>query len=128
MSFDNLVIIAAVAAAIPLLLGVTGLRIPGPVLEIVAGIVLGPAALGVLHVDDTVHAASVLGLAFLLVLAGLEVDVAHFSGDRRRALPSTPSTTCARRSRGLHRARHRGRVDSARRRSGAEPTAHRCRA
>src|SRR3954449_5115291 len=87
MSFDNLVIIAAVAAAIPLLLGVTGLRIPGPVLEIVAGIVLGPAALGVLHVDDTVHAASVLGLAFLLFLAGLEIDVEHFRGARaRRAL------------------------------------------
>src|SRR3954471_22266982 len=87
MSFDNLVIIAAVAAAIPLLLGVTGLRIPGPVLEIVAGIVLGPAALGVLHVDDTVHAAAVLGLAFLLFLAGLEIDVEHFRGARaRRAL------------------------------------------
>src|SRR3954451_21143158 len=87
MSVDNLVIIAAVAAAIPLLLGVTGLRIPGPVLEIVAGIVLGPAALGVLHVDDTVHAASVLGLAFLLFLAGLEIDVEHFRGARaRRAL------------------------------------------
>src|SRR3954454_62761 len=87
MSFDNLVIIAAVAAAIPLLLGVTGLRIPGPVLEIVAGIVLGPAALGVLHVDDTGQAASVVGLAFLLCLTGLEIDVEHFRGARaRRAL------------------------------------------
>src|SRR3954447_2674583 len=87
MSFNNLVIVAAVAAAIPLLLGVTGLRLPGPVLEIVAGIILGPAALGVLHIDDTLHAASILGLAFLLFLAGLEIDVEHFRGARaRRAL------------------------------------------
>src|SRR3954453_20865266 len=87
MSFDNLVIIAAVAAAVPLALGATGLRLPGPVLEIVAGIVLGPAALGVLSVDQTVRAIGVLGLAFLLFLAGLEIDVQHFRGDRaRRAL------------------------------------------
>src|SRR3954451_2612286 len=82
MSFNNLVIIAAVAAVIPLLLGVTGLRVPGPVLEIVAGIVLGPAVFGVLHVDPTVTAASTLGLAFLLFLAGLEIDVQHFRGAR----------------------------------------------
>src|SRR4051794_13702052 len=84
MSFDNLVIIAAVAAAIPLVLGVTGLRVPGPVLEIVAGIALGPAVLDVLHVDPTVTAASTLGLAFLLFLAGLEIDVQHFRGARAR--------------------------------------------
>ena len=87
MSFDNLVIIAAVAAVIPLALGASGLRIPGPVLEIVAGIVLGPAVLGVVSVDQTVQAIGVLGLGFLLFLAGLEIDVQHFRGARaKRAL------------------------------------------
>jgi Kef-type K+ transport system membrane component KefB len=84
MSFDNLVIISAVAAAIPLLLGVLRVPVPGPVLEIVAGIALGPSVLDVLQVDDTVRAASLLGLAFLLFLAGLEIDVQHFRGSRAR--------------------------------------------
>ncbi len=82
MSFDNLFVIAAVAAAIPLLLG--SLRItavPGPVLEIVAGIVLGPAVLGVVQLDDLVRSASVLGLGFLLFLAGVEIDLSRFRGD-----------------------------------------------
>jgi len=44
MNFDNLVAVLAVAAAVPLLLAaVPRVRVPGPVLEIVAGIVLGPA-------------------------------------------------------------------------------------
>ncbi|HEX4654325.1 MAG TPA: cation:proton antiporter [Mycobacteriales bacterium] len=75
MTFHNLVIVAAVAAGIPLFIGMTRAPVPGPVLEIVAGIVLGPAALDVLHVDATVRAAAVLGLGFLLFLAGLEIDV-----------------------------------------------------
>jgi len=88
MSFDNLLVIAAVAAAIPLLLGfVPRLPVPGPVLEIIAGIILGPAVLDVVHVDATVQAPSVLGLAFLLFLAGLEIDVHQFRGPQsRRAL------------------------------------------
>ena len=43
MNFDNLVAVLAVAAAVPLILAaVPRVPIPGPVLEIVAGIVLGP--------------------------------------------------------------------------------------
>ena len=46
MNFDNLVAVLAVAAAVPLILAaVPRVRVPGPVLEIVAGIVLGPAVL-----------------------------------------------------------------------------------
>jgi Kef-type K+ transport system membrane component KefB len=88
MSFANLLIVAAVAAAVPLLLGFAPrLALPGPVLEIVAGIVLGPAVLGVAHVDATVQSASVLGLGFLLFLAGLEIDVHQFREPQaRRAL------------------------------------------
>ena len=43
----GLVIVLAVAAGVPLLLGLLPrLRLPGALLEIVAGIVLGPAVLG----------------------------------------------------------------------------------
>ena len=46
VSFTNLLWVSAVAVLAPLLLGfVPRLRIPAVVLEIVAGIVLGPAAL-----------------------------------------------------------------------------------
>src|SRR5690349_17462945 len=48
------------------------------------GIALGPAALDVLEVDDTVRVASVLGLGFLLFLAGLEIDVQRFRGEQAR--------------------------------------------
>ena len=46
MNFDNLVAVLAVAAAVPLILAaVPRVPVPGPVLEIVAGILLGPAVL-----------------------------------------------------------------------------------
>jgi len=85
MNFDNLVAVLAVAAAVPLILAaVPRVRIPGPVLEIVAGIVLGPAVLDLVKPDQTVRLVSTIGLAFLLFLAGLEIDVRHFRGPRAR--------------------------------------------
>jgi len=45
VSYDNLLIVVAVAAGVPLVLGqFPRLPLPGPVLEIIAGVVLGPAA------------------------------------------------------------------------------------
>src|ERR1700750_618224 len=85
MNFDNLVAALTVAAAVPLVLTVVPLvRVPGPVLEIVAGIVLGPAVLDLVRPDQAVRLVSTIGLAFLLFLAGLEVDVRHFRGPRAR--------------------------------------------
>jgi Kef-type K+ transport system membrane component KefB len=85
MNFDNLVAVLAVAAAVPLLLAaVPRVRVPGPVLEIVAGIVLGPAVLHLIRPDQAVRLVSTIGLAFLLFLAGLEIDVRHFRGPRAR--------------------------------------------
>src|SRR4051812_11921885 len=52
MNFDNLVAVLAIAAAVPLVLAfVPRLPVPGPVLEIVAGILLGPAVLDVVQPD-----------------------------------------------------------------------------
>jgi len=75
VSFSSLAIVAAVAFLAPLALGlVPALRLPAVVLEIVLGIVVGPAVLGWVHVDGPVQVMSLLGLAFLLLLAGLEVE------------------------------------------------------
>jgi Kef-type K+ transport system membrane component KefB len=86
ISFDNLLIVVAAGFAAPLALGLfPRLRLPAVVLEIVAGIVLGPAVLGWVEVDEPVEILSLMGLAFLLFLAGLEIDLASLRGALLRA-------------------------------------------
>src|SRR6266545_3204625 len=81
LSFDGLAIVAAVAFAAPLALGlVPGLRLPAVVLEILFGIAIGPDVLGWVHVDAPVEVMALLGLAFLLLLAGLEVEFEMLQG------------------------------------------------
>src|SRR3954453_7595579 len=81
IEFTNLLIVAAAAFAAPLALGlVPSLRLPAVVLAIVLGIVLGPSVLGWAKVDEPVQLMSLLGLAFLLLLAGLEVEFEQFRG------------------------------------------------
>ncbi|MGD9529455.1 MAG: cation:proton antiporter, partial [Pseudonocardia sp.] len=81
----SLVTVLAVAALVPLLLGlVPRLPLPGPLVEIVAGVVLGPSVLGWVHADETVSAIALLGLSFLLFLAGSEVDLRRFRGTTGR--------------------------------------------
>ncbi len=81
VSFTNLLVISVVAVLAPLVVGfVPRLRIPAVVLEIVAGIVLGPSVLGWVHVDLPVQILALLGLAFLLFLAGLEIDARRLRG------------------------------------------------
>src|SRR5947209_5753644 len=76
VSFSGLLIVAIVAFLAPLLLGVTpARRLPAIVLEIVAGIIIGPSVLGWVKVDLPISILSVFGLAFLLFLAGLEVEL-----------------------------------------------------
>ncbi|MBT2393583.1 cation:proton antiporter [Streptomyces sp. ISL-1] len=85
MSYDNLVIVLVVAAGVPFLLAaVPRVPLPGPVLEIVAGVVLGPAVLNVVQADATVQALSIIGLSFLLFLAGLEIDFQQLRGPRAK--------------------------------------------
>src|SRR3954454_4422510 len=85
MNLDNLVVVLVVAALVPLALAaVPKVPLPGPVLEILAGIVLGPAALDLVQPDQAVRLVATIGLAFLLFLAGLEIDVRHFRGARAR--------------------------------------------
>ncbi len=81
VEFTNLLMVAVIALLAPLTLGLTpGLRLPAVVLEIVAGIVVGPQVLGWVEVDLPVSIVALLGLAFLLFLAGLEIDVHQLRG------------------------------------------------
>jgi len=78
VSFVNLLIVMAIAFAAPFGLGLAPrLRLPAVVLEIVGGIIVGPAVLGVVRVDLPVQLLSTIGLAFLLFLAGMEIDLTH---------------------------------------------------
>jgi Kef-type K+ transport system membrane component KefB len=79
--FDNLLIVVAVAFAAPLVLGFfPGVKLPSIVLEIVAGIVIGPSVLGIVDLDDSISVIAVIGLAFLLFLAGLEIEFDKLRG------------------------------------------------
>src|SRR4051794_3549986 len=81
VSFDNLLIISVIAVLAPLLAGaLPRLRIPAVVLEIVAGIIVGPTVLDWVEVDLPVQILALFGLAFLLFLAGLEIDLMTLRG------------------------------------------------
>jgi Kef-type K+ transport system membrane component KefB len=80
-SFSGLLVVVAVVFAAPFLLGLAPrVRLPSVVLEIVAGIVIGPAVLGWVEVDQTIEVLALVGLAFLLFLAGLEIDFSQLRG------------------------------------------------
>ena len=85
ISFTQVLIIGLVAVIVPVVLGlVPRLPLPGAVLEVVAGILVGPSVLGWVHVDAPVQVLSDLGLGMLLFLAGLEIDVAGLRGPSGR--------------------------------------------
>ena len=80
-SLTNLLVVAAIAFAVPFALGLfPRLQLPSVVLEIVAGIVAGPSVLGIVHVDQTVQVVALLGLGFVLFLAGLEIEFEKLRG------------------------------------------------
>ena len=81
LSFTNLLVVMAIALAAPLLLGLfPRVQLPSVVLEIVAGIVVGPSVLGIVEVDAAVQVVALLGLAFVLFLAGLEIEFEKLRG------------------------------------------------
>ena len=81
LSLSGLAAVAAVAFLVPLLLApFPRLRLPALVLEILAGILIGPSGLGWVRVDIPIQIFSVMGLSFILLLAGLEVGFDHLRG------------------------------------------------
>jgi Kef-type K+ transport system membrane component KefB len=89
VSFSGLVVVAAVAFAAPLVLGlIPRLKFPAVVLEILLGILIGPSGFGWVKPDLPIQVLSVVGLGFLLFLAGLEVELDRLRG-RLLRLPLT---------------------------------------
>jgi Kef-type K+ transport system membrane component KefB len=81
VNFDGLLLIMVVAVAIPILLGLfPRVPIPGSVVEILAGIVIGPAVLAWAKPNEPVTVLAKLGVAFLLFLAGMELDFDRLRG------------------------------------------------
>jgi len=79
-SFTSVAVVAAVAVLAPLALALTGIRLPAIVLEILLGIVIGPKVLGWAEVDEPVRVLALVGLAFLLFLSGIELDLRRLRG------------------------------------------------
>ncbi|MFZ2439969.1 MAG: cation:proton antiporter, partial [Bifidobacterium adolescentis] len=77
----SLTIIMAVAAVSPIVAQlIPGKFIPQTVLLLAAGTALGPYGLGVIEVNDAVKLLNELGMAFLFLLAGYEIDPTRLAG------------------------------------------------
>lgn len=79
-TLTSLVWIMAVAAFVPLLLGLMHWRVAGVVVLLAGGALLGPAGLRLIRVDEPISLLSDLGLGLLFFLAGTEVDRRAVSG------------------------------------------------
>jgi Kef-type K+ transport system membrane component KefB len=81
LTLDNLAAVAGVAFLSPLLLGLAPrLRVPSVLVEIAAGVALGPSWLGWVQADAPVQVMALIGVGFLLLLAGLEIDFDRLRG------------------------------------------------
>ena len=77
----NLLVVFAAGLLAPLVLGFfPRVRLPAIVLEIVLGIAIDPSGLGWVKPDAPVSILALVGLAFLLFLSGLEIDVDRLRG------------------------------------------------
>ncbi|HEY1674459.1 MAG TPA: cation:proton antiporter [Streptosporangiaceae bacterium] len=85
VSFTGVLVVGIVSVLVPVILGfVPALTVPGAVLEVIAGIVIGPSVLGWVHIDVAITVLADLGLGMLLFLAGLEIDLARLRGSLGR--------------------------------------------
>ena len=73
-------IVSVIALLSPLSVKVLRLPVPAIVLEILLGVIVGPQVLGWVHMDAALQVLSTIGLSFLLLLAGLEIDVRQLRG------------------------------------------------
>ncbi|HET8537848.1 MAG TPA: cation:proton antiporter [Solirubrobacteraceae bacterium] len=86
LHFSNLLIVVAAGFTAPFVLGFfPKVRLPAIVFELVLGIILGPAVLGWVSVDEPVTVMSLIGLAVLLFLAGIEIEFDMLRGKVLRA-------------------------------------------
>ena len=75
---QNLLMVGLVAALAPLVVGLLPFRVPQVVLLIVGGVVIGPQVLDWAH-SGTLSLLSNVGLGFLFLLAGYELELGLFT-------------------------------------------------
>src|SRR3974390_3230878 len=81
LTLVNLLGVSLIGFFVPFILGFfPRLRIPSVTLELVAGIIVGPAVLGWIEPGPVVSDLAMIGVAFLLFLAGLELDLHVLNG------------------------------------------------
>ena len=81
LSFTGLLIVAAAAFLAPLLVDLAPIpAVPSIVVELLAGILVGPSVLGIVSIDEPIQVLSQVGLVFLFFLAGLEIAFDRIGG------------------------------------------------
>jgi Kef-type K+ transport system membrane component KefB len=85
MSLASVALVSLLAFLSPLIVRFIRLPIPDIVVQILLGIIVEPQVLGWARIDGPVRVLSLIGLSFLLFLAGLELD---FDRLRGRTLPT----------------------------------------
>ena len=55
-------------------------RLPGVVVEIVLGIIIGPQVLGWAQLDELIEVLAEMGVVFLIFLAGFEIEPERVKG------------------------------------------------
>jgi Kef-type K+ transport system membrane component KefB len=83
-SFLAIVATAAVAGTVSALVGARGVFVPVVVIELVLGVVIGPQALEIAHVNGFTEFFADLGLGMLFFFAGYEIDIARIRGQPLR--------------------------------------------
>ena len=81
-TITTLLLVVVVAALSPLVADLVRrfVRLPGVVVEIVLGIIIGPKVLGWANLDEVIAVLAELGLVLLIFLAGYEVDLQEVRG------------------------------------------------
>src|ERR1700733_985496 len=88
MSLASAALVALLALLAPLIVRLVRLPVPDIVVQILLGVVVGPRVLGWARIDEPVRVLSLVGLSFLLFLAGLELDFGPVRGRTLRAAAS----------------------------------------
>jgi len=76
----TLLVIALIAALVPLIVGLFRLKIAEVVLLLGFGVLFGPQALGLITVNETINTFNELGLGMLFFLAGFELEAHALQG------------------------------------------------
>lgn len=82
--FRSLLVIAAIAAFVPLIVGLLRIKVAEVVLLLGAGVLFGPQVVGWITVDSSIGLLAELGLGMLFFLAGLELEARAVRGQSGR--------------------------------------------